>query len=285
MWFILTKKLGLLILICFLSMSLMACGKTEQKTPPRNESNLLEQIKKKGKVTVGTEATMIPFEYIQDGKIVGYGSDILAEIAKSLGVEVEQLDVPFSGILSGLEEKKFDFIATAIVVTPERKEKFGVTIPIADSTFVLMKRYQDDSIKTIEDLNGKIVGTQAGSAAEKKLQAYNEQFKKAGKEGIKEMKQYQSYPEAYLDLKNGRIDVIDQAKPIGDYMIKEEPNTYELVSISQEEPRYISWVVRKEDKELLEFINAEILKMKKSGKLAELQQKWFGTTWNLPDSL
>ena len=48
-----------------------------------------EKIKRTGKVTVGTEAAFPPFEFVEDGKIVGYGKDILDYIIADLGVELD----------------------------------------------------------------------------------------------------------------------------------------------------------------------------------------------------
>ena len=79
-----------------------------------------EKIKRTGKVTVGTEAAFPPFEYIEDGKIVGYGKDILTYIIDDMNVELNQLDLPWQGILPGLLAKKFDFVATSVSVTEER---------------------------------------------------------------------------------------------------------------------------------------------------------------------
>ena len=56
-----------------------------------------EKIKRTGKVTVGTEAAFPPFEFVEDGKIVGYGKDILDYIIADLDAEavdeVSGLDV------------------------------------------------------------------------------------------------------------------------------------------------------------------------------------------------
>jgi len=45
-------------------------------------------------VTVGTEAVYPPFEFVEDGKIVGYGKDILDYMIADMGVELTQLDLP-----------------------------------------------------------------------------------------------------------------------------------------------------------------------------------------------
>ncbi len=82
-------------------------------TTPALAETTFERIKATGKMVVGTEAAYPPFEFIQDGQIVGFGRDLLDEIAKAWGVEVEQLDLPFQGILPGLLAGKFDFVATS----------------------------------------------------------------------------------------------------------------------------------------------------------------------------
>jgi polar amino acid transport system substrate-binding protein len=86
----------------------------------------LERIRRTKKMTVGTEAAFPPFEFVQDGKIVGYGKDILDAVVADLGVELTQLDLPFQGILPGLLAGKFDFVATSIGVTAERATKYAL---------------------------------------------------------------------------------------------------------------------------------------------------------------
>ena len=87
-------------------------------------ADLLEQVKAKGEIVIGTEAAFPPFEFVQDGKIEGYSADLLAEIMKDLpGVKANRLDVPWQGILPGLAAGKFDFIVTSVTATKERYER------------------------------------------------------------------------------------------------------------------------------------------------------------------
>ena len=120
----------------------------------------LEKIKRTGELSVGTEAAYPPFEFVEDGKIVGYGSDILAEVVKEFGVKkLNQLDLPFQGILPGVLAGKFDFVATTVGINAERAKRYAYTIPIADGMPYAMKR-KGDTLSKVEDLNGKVVGTQ-----------------------------------------------------------------------------------------------------------------------------
>ncbi len=123
-------------------------------------ADLLDRVKESGEITVATEARFAPFEYVNDGKIVGYGVDLMHYVLEHElpEVKVKQLDMPFQGILPGLYSKKFDFVVTSVTVNQKRFDKFAFTSPIAESTVALLKRENDGSIGSVNDINGKVIG-------------------------------------------------------------------------------------------------------------------------------
>ena len=167
------KSLILSIFILFMGTSIYA-------------ETTFEKIKRTGKVTVGTEAAFPPFEFVEDGKIVGYGKDILDYIIADLGVELNQLDLPWQGILPGVLAGKFDFVATSVSIRAERAKKYAFTVPIAEGTNWVMKRNGDTSIMSPDDLSGKVVCTQLASGSEKATQEWEKDMKSRGLEGFKE---------------------------------------------------------------------------------------------------
>ena len=243
----------------------------------------LEKIKRTGKTTVGTEAAFPPFEFIKDGKIVGYGKDILDYIIADLGVELNQLDLPWQGILPGVLAGKFDFVATSVSIRPERVVKYAYTVPIAEGTTWTMKRAGDDSMKSIDDLAGKVVGTQLASAGEATGKEFEAKLKEKGLGGYKELKLYTAYPETYLALANGEIDVVVQTLPNLAVVVKEHPGVFELLD-AMTDKSYMCWVTRPEDTDLRDYISSQIIEMRDNGKLHELQDKWFGFRIDIPDS-
>ena len=93
-----------------------------------HSADMLETVKSKKEIVIGTEAQFAPFEYLQDGKIVGYGPDLMRLILADMpDVKVKQFDVPFQGILPGLATKRFDFVVTSVTLTKERADKFAFT--------------------------------------------------------------------------------------------------------------------------------------------------------------
>lgn len=257
------------------------------------EALTLDAIKAKGKLVVATEAAYEPFEFLdEDGEtIIGYNADILQQICDDLGVELEYVDLPFQGILAGLEAKKYDMVGATLGITAERAEKYTITEPIQSGTNVFIKRADDDSIKTADDMAGKIVGTQTSSYNETDTIAYNDAVVAEGGEGYAELKTYDSYPEAYTELRNGQVDLVAQNYASACALVLENPDLYELVvdengevAMISESETWLGWAVRKSDTELSDYINSEIEKFKENGFLAEEQEKWFGETVELPST-
>ena len=235
-------------------------------------------------MTVGTEAAFPPFEFVEDGKIVGYGKDILTYVIDDMQVELNQLDLPWQGILPGLLAKKFDFVATSVSVTEERVKKYAYTVPIAEGTSWLMKRVGDDRITSVEDAAGMVVGTQLASAGEVAARAFEEDILLPARDkGYKELKLYTAFPETYIALANGELDGVIQSVPNLAVLIKKQPGLFELVGPVKDK-HYMGWVTRPEDKDLRDYLSSQILEIRNSGYLYELQDKWFGFRTEIPDA-
>ena len=267
------RKFGLLIATVLMAGNLATVAYAE---------TTLEKIKNTGKVTVGTEAAFPPFEFVEDGKIVGYGKDILDVIIADLGVELNQLDLPWQGILPGVLAGKFDFVATSVTINPERVKQYAFTVPIAEGTTWIMKRKGDTSIMTVDDMAGKVVGTQLASGNEAASRAFQEDMKSRGLDEFGELKLFTSYPEVTLALANGTLDVAVQNLPNLAVIMKNQPDMFELVGPITD-TSYLAWVTRPEDTDLRDYLSKKILEMRDSGKIDELQDKWFGFKMNIPN--
>jgi polar amino acid transport system substrate-binding protein len=238
---------------------------------------LWEEIKKRKKIVVATEAQYYPFEILEGGKIVGYDKDILDLIIKAWGIQLEQLDLPFTGILPGLLQKKYDVVVTALLINPERASRYAFTMPVAEVKVGMLKRKGDTKVKSVSDLSGLVVGTVPPTGGPAQMFAkYNESLKAQGK-GAADVKNFQSSPDIGVALANKQVDVmVDSAPPLLGAM-KASPNAFEMVGTFGD-PFWVGWVTRPEDTDLRDAFNAEIKKLRDSGELKRLQQKWFGYT-------
>src|SRR5437016_2259765 len=78
-----------------------------QVTPPKGIANA-------GKITYGVAATFAPFEYMQDGKLVGLDIEMLDAMAKAMGLSAEAMNMEFKGLIPALQSKRIDIINSAM---------------------------------------------------------------------------------------------------------------------------------------------------------------------------
>jgi polar amino acid transport system substrate-binding protein len=253
--------------------------------PPLEAAGLLDEIKKRKEIVVATEAQYPPFEFVENGRIVGYHADLLALVLKDLvgqGVKVNQLDLPFQGLLAGLQAKKYDMIATALFGTEERAKRFAFTVPTAYGTTGIVTKAGNAAINKPEDLAGKIVGAPQATKYLDQMRKYSDELKQKTGTGMKETREYVSFTEIYADIDNGRIDAAPNGLPNLAWLMKQQPGKYKLVG-QLGDRTYFAWATRTEDRDLADYLSVQILKAKKDGTLRELQMKWFGLEMETPD--
>lgn len=124
------------------------------------EVSLLDE----GKLTVCTNPPYEPFEYEQDGEVVGLDMEIMAAVADDLGVTLEIKITPFEGIQSGadLDSGNCDVVASGITITEEREAKMDFSDPYFDADQGLLVPAGSD-VASIEDLEGLTVGVQTAT--------------------------------------------------------------------------------------------------------------------------
>jgi polar amino acid transport system substrate-binding protein len=249
----------------------------------RAYADTLDEVKKRGVLVVGTEAAYVPYEFFKDGKIIGYDPDIVEHFVQKLGVKAQLVDTAWNGIIPALYAKKFDVIISAMTITKERAEKVLFSMPYADASNVILLRANEERIKTADDLSGKIIGVQIGSAAAGIIKTFEAKLKDSGKPGYADVKQYEHYPEAYQDLINRRVDAVVNSKSTLMVVIQGAPGQFKMLPGVSDITAYFGMAFRKEDASLQAFANAQLAEMKASGELASLQKKWFGDTMDTPD--
>lgn len=117
------------------------------------------------KLVIATSPDFPPFEYLDDGQVVGIEIDILNAIAAKLGKELEIQQMDFDSVLPGVQAKKFQVGVSGISVTEDRKKNVLFTDPycLAAQAIVVL----DGSEVTCKaDLDGKKISVQTGTTAE-----------------------------------------------------------------------------------------------------------------------
>ncbi|OYY07175.1 MAG: hypothetical protein B7Y70_15460 [Rhizobiales bacterium 35-68-8] len=245
----------------------------------------LDAIKKAGVVRVGVEAAYRPFTFRDKGEIVGYDVDLAKEIFAPLGVKVDFVDTAWAGVIPALYAGNFDCIMTSLTYTKERVAKVGYSIPYTEATQEMLVRAADaGKIKTLDDMSGKILAVKLGSAGDTMKAKLEEKLKAATGKGFSEVKTYDDHPAAYLALAQGSVDGVINSLATLTQVVKDAPGKYAIVRDIG--PRNWAGIgTRKDDTQLIAFLNERIEALKANGDLYKLQEKWFGTRMQLSDKI
>jgi polar amino acid transport system substrate-binding protein len=245
----------------------------------------LDEVKSRGYIAVATEDDFKPFEFVENGTPTGFDTELLGLVKKKMSIDIKQDIMPWPGILPGVTTGKYEAAVTAVLVTAERKGTFDFTTPVAESTTYFATK-KGSSVKSVDDLVGKVVGAQTGSAMLGDLKALDSDLKKKhGGNGIKEIVEYQSYPEAYQDVGNGRLDAVANTQINLNSLIQTRPDMF-VLGAKVGSPVYIAWALKKGNTGVLQLLNGALLDIRKSGAMYQLQKKWFGATFeSMPQSV
>lgn len=115
-------------------------------------------------IVMVTEAGFAPYEYYENGKIIGVDIDIANEIARYTNKKLVVKEVAFDSIINELNSGKADFALAGMSITEERLEEVDFSLEYANSRQVIVA-LKDSNIKTIEDLENKKIAVQLGSVA------------------------------------------------------------------------------------------------------------------------
>lgn len=244
----------------------------------------LAQIRQRGELLIGCEAAYVPFTFRQEGRIVGYDVDLAAIFCKTLGVRPNFVDTAWAGVIPSLYAKKFDIIMSSMSYTRERLERVAFTIPYAEASQALLIRAADaDRIKGPADLNGRVVAVKLGSPGQILQERINTQLKAAGG-GFKELRTFDDHPAAYVALAQNRVDGVLNTVPTLAMVLKDAPGRYAMVK-GMGADNWAGIAARREDTEIVAFLNEELRKYRSDGTLAQLQDKWFGFRMALADAV
>lgn len=269
------KKLMSLALGAMMMLSLLTgCGsKTEDSAPadstpaeetpaePAAAASLLEKVKTSGKLVVGTEAQYAPYEFKDlNANFAGCDMWLAQQIADSLGVELEVVDMAFDGIIPAVQSGQVDLGIAAFTNTPERAEEIDFSdLYETSAQLLIVKAGNADTYSTKESLAGLKVGAQKGTIQSQLIQSALPES---------ELFELEKYPALALEVQNGNIAglVVDQA--VGEALVATSNGALEVSNFefSAEEASFgKSVVIAKGNEDLVEAVNEVINKVTADG--------------------
>lgn len=217
---------------------------------------------------VGTSAGFPPFEYVEDGKIVGFDIDLIKAIGELKGFDVEVKDISFDSLIAALKTGNLDIIAAGMTITPEREKVVDFSIPYYSANQAVIVK--EGSGKNLTALFGKNdVGVQTGTTGDLWV---TENLKDKGILTGRVV-HYDTFVLVISDLINGNLDAVVLDTPVAKRFSELKPVEIVAEIITGEQ---YGIAVKEGNSELLQMINEGIEELRASGKMDELLDKYFG---------
>lgn len=264
-------QLALPVVALVVAVSLSGCSKEEsavQTASTVQSSDLLDQIRSKGQIVIATEGTWSPWTFHDEsGKLTGYDIEVGRLIAKKLGVEPQFVEGKWDGLLAGISAGRYDIMINGVDMTPEREKSYRFTDPYAYNRTVVMTAENNDSIKTMADLKGKVTANTISSTYAEVAEKYG-----AKVSGVDDLNQ------TFELLLGGRIDATLNAEVVYYDYKKVHPTAAVKIAAVADETTSVGIPLKKQGTEKLQAeLNKILAELRASGELSKLSIQFFGT--------
>ncbi|WP_273867328.1 arginine ABC transporter substrate-binding protein [Serratia odorifera] len=219
-------------------------------------------------IRFATEASYPPFEFVgADNKIQGFDVDLANAMCKEMQATCTFTNQAFDSLIPSLKFKRFDAVMAGMDITPEREKQVLFTKPYYDNSALFIA--QKGKVADVASLKGKKVGVQNGTTHQKFLTDKHPEITTVP---------YDSYQNAILDLKNGRVDAVFGDTAVVNEWLKQN-DALTAVGDKVTDNGYfgtgLGIAVRQKNTDLQGKFNAALDKIKQDGTYETIYKKWF----------
>ena len=216
-------------------LTLAGCGGASSATPRGENAAIAAQvpaaIKAKGTLTVATDPTYAPNEFIEpeDHTLVGMDPELMRAMGALMGLTVKFVDVSFDTIIRGVAAGKYDVGASSITDTKKRERTVTFVDYYSAGTSFYEKSYVYTNVSALADLCGHTVAVNKGTTEQEEATAQSAICTKSGKKPVAVLV-YANQNDATQAALEGRAQLAMADSPVAAYQAGQQSETpFEVV--------------------------------------------------------
>lgn len=222
-------------------------------------------------MVVGVDGTFAPHAMPKlGGGVEGFNIDLVTEAGRRMGRKVEIFAGEFSGLIPAMQSGKIDFVGAPTTVTPERAKQLLFTEGYLNTYYQFVVAAKSPELKSLDQLKGKVVASNKGSAYDKWLQD------NAAKLGLKAAESYGTNADAMQAVISGRAAAALSGNTTAAYAVLQAKKQLKLVPLKVDQGLVWGAAFRKDDAVTRNAVENAFECMKLDGTMAKLHEKWFG---------
>ena len=249
------KKLFAVLLSAMLLLVMAACGEQPQTPDDTQEPAVLH---------MATEGTFPPYEYYDNGQLVGIDIEVAGAIAEKLGMKLETTDIAFDSIIPGVQAGKYDIGMAGVTVSEERLQQVNFSDSYATGVQVVIVK-EGGKVQSLDDMADAIIGTQSGTTG---FIYASEDF------GDDHVKSFTKTTDAVEALKNGQVDCVLLDNAPAEALVDANPDAGLSILETAYTVEDYAIAINKENTDLQAKINAALAELVADGTLQSIIDKY-----------
>ena len=212
-------------------------------------------------LTMATNAEFPPFEYLENGEIVGADVEIAEAIAAKLGKKLEITNIDFDAALTGAATGKYDMAVAGITANDERRQNMNFSVDYYTASQAIIVK-ADSAIVASKDLEGKTISCQEGTTGEQYL--LDNKFS---------IQSFKTGAEAITALTSGKVDAVVIDDAVARALSAEQNGATKVLDEALTQEAY-AIALQKGDDALTAEIDGALEALKADGTLAKIFEKY-----------
>lgn len=270
------KKFSFLLLLIALIIVVAACTQESGQSEESGDAGEQQTTENEEATTntgdqpyaVGIDTSYAPFEFQQGGEYKGIDIELMNAIAELQGFEIELNPMNFDDIIPALEARELDIAIAGMSITEERQEIVDFSDPYYDAGLALAVTTDSTDITSLEDLEGKVVGVKNGTTGSKFLYDNRDEY------GYR-ISSFDESPTMFAEMENGYLDAVVEDYPVIAYAMSTKDLEIKIAEERLTTEQYGIAVLKGENDELLEQINAGLQELRDNGEYEEILNKYY----------
>jgi len=257
-----TPRLRVYVALASVVTVVLASGRTGGAEPLRTLAP--------GIIQVGTYFVNPPFEYTAEGARVGFEVDLMAAVARRLGLKLVFANTHWETILKEMQEGRYDCIVGGITITPTRERALAWSIPYLTTTLSLVVNgAKTPAIHSLADMRRASVGVQAATTDYDAALA----MQRRGEIARIRIYPFDRIEKAMADLESGRITAVMKVTPVAAWLAAKSPDL-RIVARVPNDPQPLGIGFGRNEPALVAAVNDVLAAMQRDGSLQRLKKKW-----------
>jgi polar amino acid transport system substrate-binding protein len=224
-------------------------------------------------LTIGMSPTFPPFEFIQDGKTVGFDVDLADLLTKKLGITFTTLPIDFKGIIPALTGKRIDTIISGMYISAERQQVADFVPYLLVGNQIVVREGNPLHLTGEDALCGHRVAAPVGTVFEASANKTSAACEAAGKPKI-ELLSLAGTAACALALQQDRTDAIIVSTPTSVALIQATPGVFATAGAPFDNSTKVGIAVSKDNPKVFDALNKAMHDVVADGDYAKLLAKW-----------